>query len=177
MARIAVILADDYEDAEFSTPHDTLIEEGHHVDVIGVEAGAQVTGKKGSTTTIERGVDSVNPDHYDALVIPGGYSPDHLRTDDAMVGFVRAMADADKPVAAICHAPWMLIEAGLADGRTLTSWPSLRTDLGNAGADWVDEEVVVDGRLITSRNPDDLPAFTAAILLAIGDLAGARGAA
>jgi deglycase len=163
MSKIAFVLADDFEDSEFSTPKAALTDAGHDVDVIGTEAGI-VTGKHGTQVAITTVVTDADPDTYAALVIPGGFSPDHLRTNDDIVGFVRRMAARDVPVAAVCHAPSLLIEAGLVDGRTMTSWPSIRTDLANAGADVVDDEVVVDGRFITSRNPDDLPAFSATIL-------------
>ena len=124
-----------------------------------------MVGKRGhERVTIQQAVRDVSEKHYDALVIPGGYSPDHLRIDGDAVRFTRAMAMAGKPVAAVCHAPWMLIEADLAGGRMVTSWPSVRTDLVNAGARWVDREVVVDGNIITSRRPGDLAAFSDAIL-------------
>lgn len=163
MSKIAFVLADDFEDSEFSTPKATLTDAGHEVDVIGTEVGI-VTGKHGTQVPVTTEVTDADPSDYAALVIPGGFSPDRLRTDDDIVSFVRAMAGRDVPVAAVCHAPSLLIEAGLVEGRTMTSWPSIRTDLGNAGADVVDRDVVIDGRFISSRNPDDLPAFTAAIL-------------
>ncbi|WP_141333246.1 type 1 glutamine amidotransferase domain-containing protein [Myxococcus sp. AB025B] len=165
MARIAFILADDFEDAEFRVPYDRVKKAGHEAVIIGIEAGKPVKGKKGEEViTPEKAVRNVSSREFDALVIPGGYSPDHLRMDIDMVGFVRDFFRADKPLAAICHAPWMLVEADIADGRTLTSWPSLKTDLINAGARWVDREVVEDGNVITSRNPGDLLAFSEALL-------------
>ncbi|MCP3059288.1 type 1 glutamine amidotransferase [Myxococcus sp. K38C18041901] len=164
MARIAFILADDFEDAEFRVPYDRVKEAGHEAVIIGLEAGEPVKGKKGLEVTPEKAVRNVSSREFDALVIPGGYSPDHLRMDVDMVGFVRGFFRADKPLAAICHAPWLLVEAGIAEGRTLTSWPSLKTDLLNAGAHWVDREVVEDGNVITSRNPGDLLAFSEALL-------------
>jgi protease I len=165
MARIAFILADDFEDAEFRVPYDRVKQAGHEAVIIGLEAGEPVKGKKGEEViTPEKAVRNVSSREFDALVIPGGYSPDHLRMDIDMVGFVRDFFRADKPLAAICHAPWMFVEADIADGRTLTSWPSLRTDLINAGARWVDREVVEDGNIITSRNPGDLLAFSEALL-------------
>lgn len=167
MTRIAFVLGNDFEDVEFATPHSTLLQHDVTVDVIGADAG-DVTGKHGTTVSIDRPIDDASADEYDALVIPGGFSPDHLRTDDRIVDFVRAFADQDKVIAAVCHAPSLLIEAGLVDGRTMTAWPSIRTDLRNAGAEVVDREVVVDGPFITSRNPDDLPAFTDTILSAVG---------
>jgi protease I len=165
MARVAFVLADDFEDSEFKVPYDALREAGHDVTVIGAEAGKQVRGKKGKESySLDAAIDSVDAGTFDALVIPGGYSPDKLRTNDKIVAFVKAVAAADKPVAAICHAGSLLIEADLVDGKTVTSWPSIRTDLLNAGASWEDMEVVEDGNLITSRKPDDLEAFTKAIL-------------
>jgi protease I len=169
MSRIAFVIAEDFEDSEFRKPYDGLKNHGHQIDIIGIEAGASVKGKKGDeTVTIEKAVAQVDAGSYDALVIPGGYSPDHLRTDKAMVAFVQAMARAGKVVAAVCHGPQLLIEADTVKGRVLTSWPSVKTDLENAGATWVDEEVHVDGKLITSRKPADLPAFTDAIVKHLG---------
>jgi protease I len=120
---------------------------------------------KADTFEVDDVVTDADPAAYDALVLPGGVAnPDALRMDKQAVDFVRAFFAGNRPVAAICHAPWTLVEAGVVDGRTLTSWPSLQTDLRNAGATWVDEEVVVDGNLVTSRNPDDLPAFNRELL-------------
>ena len=165
MARIAMIADDMFEDVELRQPYDRLREAGHEVVLVGLEAGKQITGKKGQERfTIERAAEDVRADEFDALVIPGGYSPDKLRTSLPMVSFTRAFFDQGKLVAAVCHAPWMLIEADVTEGRTVTSWPSIRTDLLNAGARWVDREVVEDGNLVTSRKPDDLPAFSETIL-------------
>ncbi len=165
MSKIAFLLDSMFEDPEFRVPYDRLRAAGHEVDIIGLEAGREVVGRRGKERVrIEKAVGDVSADHYDALVIPGGYSPDHLRVNRDAVHFTRAMADGQKPVAAVCHAPWMLIEAELADGRLLTSWPSIRTDLLNAGARWIDREVVVDGNVITSRKPADLDAFSDAVL-------------
>ena len=146
-------------------PYDRLKKAGHEVVVVGKEAGKQVTGKQGKEKiTTERASADVSADEFDAVVIPGGYSPDRLRTDIKMVGLTRETYLKGKPLAAVCHAPWMLVEADVADGHTVTSWPSIKTDLINAGARWVDREVVEDGNLITSRNPGDLEAFSDAIL-------------
>jgi protease I len=164
MSKIAVLVDNMFEDSEFRVPYDRLRAAGHDLEIIGVEANREVTGKNGKErVTIEKAARDVSEADYDALVIPGGYSPDHLRMNIDAVRLTRNMALANKPVAAVCHAPWMLVEADIADGRTVTSWPSLKTDLLNAGAKWVDREVVVDGNVITSRKPDDLPAFTDAI--------------
>ncbi|MDQ3679098.1 MAG: type 1 glutamine amidotransferase [Actinomycetota bacterium] len=168
MASVAFVLAEDFEDSEFKVPYDRLREEGHEVSVIGSEAGKEVTGKQGEESfTIESTPDQVDPADFEALVIPGGYAPDKLRMDESVVKFVKDFLTADKPVAAICHAGSLLVEADAVNGRTVTSYPSVRTDLVNAGADWVDKEVVVDGNLITSRDPGDLDAFCSAILEAI----------
>jgi protease I len=165
MARVAFIVDEMFEDSEFRVPYDRIKAAGHEVVIVGLEKGKQVEGKrKKERITIEAGADDVSAEQFDALVIPGGYSPDKLRASIPAVRLTRDMYVAEKPVAAVCHAPWMLVEADVADGHTVTSWPSIRTDLINAGARWVDREVVEDGNLITSRKPDDLEAFSAAIL-------------
>ena len=165
MSKIAIIVDQMFEDSELRVPLDRLREAGHEVELCGLVAGAEVAGKQGKERVkIERAVRELSEKDYDALVIPGGYSPDHLRMDLGAVRFTRAMALAGKPVAAVCHGPSLLIEADLVEDRMVTSWPSVRTDLLNAGARWIDREVVVDGNLITSRKPDDLPAFCDAIL-------------
>lgn len=164
MANILFVLGEDFEDSEFRKPYDGLKAKGHSIDVVGAKAGVTVNGKKGKEEVrIEKAAGEVDPGRYDALVIPGGYSPDHLRTSEAVVELTRRMLRDGKLVAAVCHGPQLLIEADGVKGRVMTSWPSVRKDLENAGATWVDEEVHVDGTLITSRKPDDLPAFTAAI--------------
>jgi protease I len=165
MARIAMLLDDMFEDSEFRVPYDRLREAGHEVVVVGRQANRQVTGKRGKEkVTTEVASADVSADQFDAVVIPGGYSPDRLRMDPKMVGLTRETFLRGKPLAAVCHAPWMLVEADVADGRTVTSWPSIKTDLINAGARWVDREVVEDENLITSRKPEDLEAFSQAIL-------------
>ena len=170
MSKIAVLVDEMFEDSEFRVPYDRLRAAGHEVDIVGLEAGREVEGKKHEEKiTIEKAAADVSARDYDALVIPGGYSPDHLRASIDAVRLTRDMAKANKPVAAVCHAPWMLVEADIADGRQVTSWPSIKTDLINAGAKWVDREVVVDGNIITSRKPDDLVAFSDAILRQLGD--------
>jgi protease I len=175
MARIAFIADDLFEDRELREPWDRLREAGHDVVLVGLEKGKQITGKQGrEKLTVEHAAQDVSADDFDALVIPGGYSPDHLRMSRPVVAFTRAFFDQGKLVAAVCHAPWMLVEADVAEDRTMTSWPSVRTDLINAGARWVDREVVEDGNLITSRKPDDLPAFSDAILRRLGERAEER---
>ncbi len=164
MARIAFVLEGDYEDAEFDRPYDELRADGHECVIIGTEAGKELSGKRGnSSTTIETTAEEVDAGNFDALVIPGGYSPDKLRLHDEIVSFTRKFVESGKPVAAICHAGQLLLEAEVVEGRTLTSWPSVRKELELAGAEWVDREVVEDDNLITSRGPDDLPAFIEAL--------------
>lgn len=164
-AQIAMPVGPNVEDAEFTVPCERLRDAGHEVIIFGPRAGEEIHGKRGQiTVTTERAATDLDPARVTALVIPGGYSPDHLRTDDSTVGFVRRFCMTGKVVAAICHGPQLLIEADVVRGRTLTSWPSIRTDLENAGARWVDREVVVDGNLITARKPDDLDAFCRTLL-------------
>ncbi len=162
--RVAFLVDEMFEDSELRIPFERLKKAGYDVALVGREAGMPLRGKKGKQIETEQAIADVSADEIDAVVIPGGYSPDRLRTDAAMVALTRDLFDQGKPVAAVCHAGWMLAEAGIADGRTLTSWPSIKTDLVNAGARWVDREVVEDGNLITSRKPADLLAFTDAIL-------------
>lgn len=170
MARVAFVLADDFEDSEFQVPYDRITGAGHQVTVVGSEAGRKVTGKRGkSSFAVEATPDEVHAADFDALVIPGGYSPDKLRTDPGVVKLVQGLVERDRPVAAICHGPSLLVEADAVRRRTVTSWPSVRTDLTNAGAAWVDREVVEDGNLITSRRPDDIDAFVGAILRRLAD--------
>jgi protease I len=165
MAKVAFIVDEMFEDSEFKVPYDRVKEAGHEAVIIGLEAGKKLEGKKGDETiTTEKAIGDVSADDFDALVIPGGYSPDKIRTNADMVGITKTLVKADKPVAAICHAGWMLAEADVLKNRTVTSWPSIKTDLINAGAEWVDQEVVEDGNLITSRKPDDLDAFTKTLL-------------
>jgi protease I len=164
MSRVAMIVDEMFEDSEMRVPYDRLKAAGHEVVVIGREGKKRLSGKRGKeTVTTDQAIDDVSANQFDALVIPGGYSPDHLRTNRKMVALTRDLFKAGKPVAAVCHAGWMLVEADIADGRTVTSWPSIKTDMINAGARWVDREVVEDKNLITSRKPDDLPAFCDAI--------------
>lgn len=163
--KVAFIVDEMFEDSEFEVPYDQVKEAGHEAVIVGLEKGKSIEGKKGrATLTTEVAAADVSADEFDALVIPGGYSPDKIRLDSNMVELTRSMFEAGKPVAAICHAGWMLAEAGIAQGKTVTSWPSIKTDLTNAGANWVDQEVVEDGNLITSRMPDDLDAFTKTLL-------------
>ena len=168
--RIAFLATDGVEQSELAEPFAAVEKAGAKAELVSLAHG-RIQGMehhdKGKTFEVDRVVEDADASDYDALVLPGGVTnPDALRTDADAVAFVKAFFDADKPVAAICHAPWSLVEADVVRGRTLTSWPSLQTDLRNAGADWKDEEVVVDGNLVTSRKPDDLPAFNEAAVSA-----------
>lgn len=166
--KIALLSSSGFEDSELTKPLEAVREAGATVDIVGDDH--KITGKNGTEIQVDRALDEVSADTYDGLLLPGGVAnPDHMRMNEAGVAFVREFFDQDKPVAAICHAPWLLIEADVVEGRTVTSWPSLKTDLKNAGADWVDQSVVVDDKLITSRKPDDLDDFNAKILEVFAD--------
>jgi protease I len=161
--RVAFLATDGVEQIELTEPWKAVESEGGKPELISLESG-EIQGfdhlDKDQTFAVDRAVAEASPDDYDGLVLPGGVAnPDFLRTDEDAVRFVRSFFEAGKPVAAICHAPWTLVEADVVRGRTLTSWPSLRTDIRNAGGEWVDEQVHTDQGLVTSRKPDDLPAF------------------
>jgi len=161
--KIAFLATDGVEEVEYTEPRKAVENAGGTAELISIKDGeiqAVNHMDKAGTYPVEKQVKDAEVGDYDALVLPGGVAnPDFLRADPDAVRFVRDFVMAGKPVAAICHGPWTLVEAGVVDGRTLTSWPSLRTDLANAGATWVDEQVYVDDKLVTSRKPDDLPAF------------------
>jgi protease I len=161
--RVAIIAADMVERVELVEPRQALEEAGAKTELISLEPGTVKSFDHfdpAEEIDVDRAVEEADASDFDALLIPGGVgNPDQLRGDENMVSFVRDFFDQGKPVAAICHAPWVLIEAGVLRGRKVTSWPTLQTDLRNAGANWVDEEVVVDSGLVTSRKPDDIPAF------------------
>jgi protease I len=158
--RVACLLDSDFEDSEFRQPYDALREAGHEVTVIGLEAGKELTGKQGKERTrAERGIGEVSPDDFDALLVPGGYSPDHIRADQRMVEFATAFFTRERPVMAICHGPQLLMTARVVSGRRMTAWRTIQDDLSQVGADVVDQEVVVDRMLVTSRQPSDIPAF------------------
>jgi protease I len=161
--RVAVLVDHGFEQSELTEPKKALEQSGATAHVISPQSG-KVKGWKhtnwGDEIPVDRKLDDAKPEEYDALVLPGGVmNPDKLRANASAVRFVKHFVDSGKPIAAICHGPWTLIEAGGVRGRKMTSWPSLQNDLRNAGANWVDQEVVVDNGLVTSRKPDDLPAF------------------
>jgi protease I len=161
--RVAILVADGFEQVELTEPRKALDQAGAKTEIISPAEG-QVKGwnhtEWGEKLPVDVPLQQAKPESYDALLLPGGVmNPDKLRMNPAAVRFVKHFVDAGKPVAAICHGPWTLIEAGGVRGRKLTSWPSLQTDLKNAGASWVDQQVVRDGPLVTSRKPDDIPAF------------------
>ena len=158
---IALLATDGFEDAELVEPFDAMRDAGANVVVISDKSG-EISGKEGTTIDVDKTVDEVDSEDFDGLILPGGVAnPDRMRTNKMGVEFVRSFFDEGKPVAAICHAPWLLIEAGVVADREVTSWPSLKTDIENAGGHWVDEPVVVDDGLVTSRKPADLAQFCA----------------
>jgi protease I len=167
-ARVLMLATDGFEQSELFEPRRALLDAGAEVTLASLKPDpitGEKGGEKGESITPDTVIAEVETRDYDALVLPGGVAnPDKLRMDARAVEIVREFFDADKLVAAICHAPWLLIEADVVDGRRATSWPSVRTDLANAGASVLDEAVVVDGKLITSRKPDDIPAFNRAII-------------
>jgi protease I len=168
---VLILATDGFEQSELFEPRKALLDAGAAVTLasIGTDPiqGMQ-HDEKGETITPDMTLDAVEPGQYDMLLLPGGVAnPDKLRMQPQAVEIVRQLVDAGKPVAAICHGPWLLIEADVVDGKRMTSWPSVRTDLRNAGADVVDEAVVVDGQFITSRKPDDIPAFNKAVIEAL----------
>lgn len=158
---IACVLTDMFEDVEYTEPVKAFEEAGHKVVTIEKEKGKKVTGKQGETTvTIDQSIEDINPDKFDALFIPGGFSPDQLRADERFVAFAKHFMDVKKPVFAICHGPQLLITAKSLEGRKATGYKSIQVDMDYAGADVQDEEVVVcNNQLVTSRQPDDIPAF------------------
>ncbi len=166
--RIAFLATDMVEQVELTEPWQAVKDEGAETELVSLEEG-EIQGfshyDKADTFKVDRTVEEARADDYDGLVIPGGVgNPDTMRTDENAVAFVRQFFEQGKPVGVICHGPWMLVEAGVVRGRRVTSWPSLRTDIRNAGGSWVDEEVVVDTGLVTSRKPGDLPAFNRKIV-------------
>ncbi|WP_332670904.1 type 1 glutamine amidotransferase domain-containing protein [Aromatoleum sp.] len=177
--KVAMLMTDGVEQVEYTDPRRFLEQHGARVTLVSPKPqGEEVQGYNHLAAAdrfrVELNVRDARPEDFDALVLPGGVAnPDALRLAPDAIGFIREFGRQDKPLAAICHGPWTLIDADLVKGRHVTSWPSLKEDLRNAGAEWIDEEVVVDGRLVTSRKPDDLPAFDAALLRALTEQ-GAR---
>jgi protease I len=161
--KVAILVTDGFEQVELLEPRKALDEAGAQTQVVSPKDGKVKgwnTKEWGNEVPVDVPLKSARPEQFDALLLPGGVmNPDHLRMDPQAVAFVKHFADAGKPVAAICHGPWTLLEAGAVRGKTLTSWPSLKTDLKNAGANWQDKEVITDGSIVTSRKPDDIPAF------------------
>lgn len=168
--KIAVLITDEFEDSEFTSPAEAYRKAGHEVVTIEKEAGRTVTGKQGEAKVkIDKAIDDVSPDEFDALLLPGGHSPDSLRGDDRFVTFTREFVDSGKPVFAICHGPQLLISADVIRGRKLTAVKPIVIDVKNAGAEFFDQEVVIDkDQLVTSRTPDDLPAFNREALRLLG---------
>jgi protease I len=166
--KIAILATDGFEQSELMKPRQALEDAGAHTEVVSMNGG-EIKGWDhkdwGEKVKVDKTLENANPNEYDALVLPGGViNPDKLRMDPSAVNFVRQFVASGKTVGAICHGPWTLLEAGALKGKTVTSWPSLKTDLKNAGATWIDQEVVTDGQFITSRKPDDIPAFSKAII-------------
>jgi len=169
--RVLILATDGFEQDELFGPRAALLDAGAQVTVASLKRDpifGEKHGEKGASITPDTTLDRVDTSEFDALVLPGGVAnPDKLRMDDRAVAIVEEFVDDDKLVAAICHGPWLLVEADAVDGRRVTGWPSIRTDLSNAGAQVVDEQVVVDGNLITSRKPEDIPAFNQAVIAAL----------
>jgi protease I len=165
MAHIAVIIDDMFEDSEYTEPAKAFKADGHRLTHIGLKKNTRVKGKtEGTQVKIDKAVNDISAEDFDALLIPGGYSPDHLRADEAAVKFVKKFFESNKPVFAICHGPQLLITAQVLKGRKVTGWKSIMQDIKNAGAQFLDQEVVEDGNLISSRHPGDLPMFISASL-------------
>lgn len=159
MKKIAILVADLFDDNELFYPYYRFQEAGFEVDLIGAETGGSHKSKKGQTATTDFAAKDVSATDYEALMVPGGFSPDYMRRSPDIVAFAKAMNDAGKPIGAICHGGWLLISAMDLTGKTMTCYHSIRVDIENAGATYMDKEVVVDGNLITSRSPNDLPVF------------------
>lgn len=173
--KIACLLGPKFEDSEFKKPYEEFKKAGHTITIIGLEGGKELRGDKGRIEVVtDRGIDQVRPDDFDALFIPGGGSPDKLRANDKVVEFAKRMFDARKPIFAICHGPQILLTANCYKGYKITAWKTVQGDLQKAGADVVDKEVVVDKNVVTSRMPDDIPAFIEKSLTMMQNLTGVR---
>jgi protease I len=169
MSHIAVIIEDMFEDSEYTQPAEAFKGEGHELIHVGLQEGATVKGKKKETPVqIDKAIKNVSVDDFDALLIPGGFSPDKLRAHDEAVAFTKKFMESGKPVFSICHGPQLLISADVLRGRKVTGWKSIIQDIKNAGAEFLDQEVVDDGNLVSSRSPDDLPAFIKVSLSKLG---------
>ncbi|MEH7379196.1 type 1 glutamine amidotransferase domain-containing protein [Bacillus sp. JJ1533] len=164
MAKVCFLLADGYEDSEMKNPYEAMNETGHETVVVGLEKGAELKGKKGTTYTSDLSISEVKADEYDAVIIPGGGAPEALRVNDEVVQFVKQANEQGKVIAGICHGPQVMISADILKGVKATSYIGIRDDLKNAGSTFLDQEVVVDGNIITSRTPKDEPAFIKEIL-------------
>jgi protease I len=162
--QIAIFIADLFEDVELTYPYYRMKEAGARVYLLGQEEAHSYTGKKGVSEKSDMSIRNADPSDFDILIIPGGYAPDKMRMEPRFIEFTRKMNEQGKVIASICHGPWILASADIIRGKKVTSWPSLRDDLLNAGAEFVDQEVVVDGNIITSRKPADLPAFCRTII-------------
>jgi protease I len=162
--KVIILVEEMFNVFEFWYPYYRLKEEGVQVTVVGSGSADVYTGKPGTQAKVDAGADQVSAENFDGIIIPGGYAPDMMRRYPAMVNLVKNLFNANKTVAAICHAGWMLVSAGILPGKKVTSFFAIKDDLINAGAEWVDQEVVVDGKLVTSRMPDDLPAFMKAVI-------------
>jgi protease I len=181
--RVAILATDMVEEVELAQPRQALIDAGANVELLSLKDGQiqsfhDLEMSFGQKFDVEQTLDSASGDDYDALFLPGGVgNPDRLRMDQRAVGFVRDFVESGKPVGVICHGPWTLVEAGVLSGRTITSWPSLHTDIENAGGSWVDQQVVVDNGLVSSRKPDDIPAFNEKLIEEISEGQHTAGAA
>jgi protease I len=170
--KVAILATDGFEQVELTEPRKALDQSGATTEVVSLKSG-EIKGWKfkewGDMVKVDKTLDQARVQDYDALLLPGGViNPDHLRMEPKAVQFVKDFVATGRPVAAICHGPWTLVEAGVVKGKTMTSWPSIKTDLKNAGVNWVDKEVVTDGQFITSRKPEDIPAFSTTLIGAIG---------
>ena len=167
MKKIALLIENMFDERELIFPYYRMLEEGYTVDLIGTDENEVYHGKHGVPFKSDKASKDISADDYDALIIPGGFSPDYMRRSKETIDFARQMNEQDKPIAAICHGPWVMVSSCDVKGRKMTGYPSIKDDINHAGATYVDKEVVKDGNLITSRNPNDLPAFVKTIIEAL----------
>ena len=165
--KVAILIDHLFQDLEVTEPKKELEKNGYSVDVIGFQSGEEYIGKNGAKVKSNKSINDVSSKDYDGVVIPGGWAPDKMRMNEKMVRLVQEINRAQKPIASICHGGWMLAEADIIKGKKVTSYKAIKTDLKNAGASWLNEEVVIDGNLITSRTPDDIPAFNRELIKAL----------